>query len=232
MRSFTWTDFALGVVRHAIFCGLILAPFAIPLIAQDRVRLVRNEKERRVDILIGGKPFTSYIWPENLKKAALFPLRTAEGTLVTRGFPLDPRPGESVDHPHQVGSWFNYGDVNGIDFWNNSTYRTPEEGAKMGTIVHRRIIAIKSGGMRGELVVAQDWLLPDGTRILQETTRFTFYGAKGRRFVDRVTTLKALNAKVVFKDSKEGLFGLRVRRELEQPAKGPNPPDRCERKCG
>ena len=221
MKSFTWTDFARGVVRQAILGGLILAPLAIPLIGQDRVRLVRNEKERRVDILIDGKPFTSYIWPENLKKPVLFPLRTAQGTVVTRGFPLDPRPGESVDHPHQVGSWFNYGDVNGVDFWNNSIYRTAQEAGKMGTIVHRRIIAIKRGGTRGELAVAQDWLLPDGTRILQETTRFTFYGAKGRRFVDRVTTLKALNAKVVFKDSKEGLFGLRVRHELEQPAKEP-----------
>ena len=40
----------------------------------------------------------------------------------SRGFPLEPRPGERVDHPHpQRGSWLNYGSVNGVDFWNNST---------------------------------------------------------------------------------------------------------------
>ena len=50
-----------------------------------------------------GKPFTSYVWPERLAKPVLYPIRTARGTIVTRGFPLDPRPGERVDHPHQVG---------------------------------------------------------------------------------------------------------------------------------
>src|SRR5262249_1831460 len=76
--------------------------------------------ERRVDILVGGKAFTSYIWPTTLKKPVLYPLRSASGTVVTRGFPLEPRPGERVDHPHQAGLWFEYGDVNGLDFWNNS----------------------------------------------------------------------------------------------------------------
>src|SRR5262245_22458769 len=76
--------------------------------------------ERRVDVTVAGKPFTSYIWPERLAKPVLYPIRTAGGTLVTRGFPMDPRPGERVDHPHHVGLWFNYGDVDGVDFWNNS----------------------------------------------------------------------------------------------------------------
>src|SRR2546428_4858337 len=33
-------------------------------------------------------------------KPTLYPLRTASGKLVTRGWPLEPRPGERVDHPH------------------------------------------------------------------------------------------------------------------------------------
>ena len=70
----------------------------------DYVQVVKHESDRRVDILVGGKPFTSYIWPTTLKKPVLYPLRTAKGTLVTRGFPLDPRPGERVDHPHRPGS--------------------------------------------------------------------------------------------------------------------------------
>ena len=104
------------------------------------VTVTPNEAARRVDVSIGGRPFTSYIWPERLKKPVLYPLQSASGTLVTRGWPLDPRPGERVDHPHQVGLWFVYGDVNGVDFWNNSEALTPEEQAKMGTIVHRKIV--------------------------------------------------------------------------------------------
>src|SRR6266478_1197004 len=83
------------------------------------VNLKVDEAGRRVDVTVDGKPFTSYVWPTTLKKPVLYPIRTAEGTVVTRGFPLEPRPGERVDHPHHVGLWLNHGDVNGFDFWNN-----------------------------------------------------------------------------------------------------------------
>ncbi len=80
----------------------------------DRVTVSVNEQARRVDIAIGGQPFTSYIWPATLKKPVLYPLRTAKGTIVTRGFPLEQRPGERVDHPHHAGLWLNYESVNGL----------------------------------------------------------------------------------------------------------------------
>src|SRR6266571_4787522 len=57
----------------------------------DRIRLTPDEAANRVDISIDGKPFTSYIWPATLKKPVLYPLRTARGTIVTRGYPLEPR---------------------------------------------------------------------------------------------------------------------------------------------
>src|SRR5258707_5793872 len=91
------------------------------------VQLVVKEADRRVDVTIDGKPFTSYIWPTTLKKPVLYPLRTASGTIVTRGYPLEPRPGERDDHPHHAGLWFNYESVNGIDFWNNSDAIKPED---------------------------------------------------------------------------------------------------------
>jgi len=185
------------------------------------VNVVPNEAGRRVDVTIEGQPITSYIWPESLMKPVLYPLRTAKGTIITRGFPLEPRAGESVDHPHQVGLWFNYGDVNGIDFWNNSTVRTAAEKTHMGQIAHRRIVSTKNGKSSGELQVEMDWLMPDNSPILHESTRFVFRSAPNLRAIDRITTLTALGRQVVFNDSKEGLLGLRVTRELEQPAKEP-----------
>jgi len=114
----------------------------------DRVSIVVNEQARTVDVSIDGKPFTSYIWPTTLKKPVLYPLRTAKGTIVTRGFPLEQRPGERVDHPHHAGLWFNYESVNGIDFWNNSEAIKPENAPKMGTIVHRSIVSQKAARNR------------------------------------------------------------------------------------
>ncbi len=188
------------------------------------VNIVPNDAEQRVDILVDGKPFTSYLYSDKiktLKKTVLYPLRSANGTAVTRGFPLDPKPGERVDHPHQIGFWFNYGNVNGYDFWNNSDAIPPERAGKMGTIRHRKIDKIVNGKGEGELDVTMDWLIPDGTPILQENTRFIFRAAKGFRAVDRITKLTAVNGPVAFPDNKEGVIAVRVTRALEHPTNKP-----------
>lgn len=44
-------------------------------------------------------------------------LRTSNGVEVRRGFPLEPRPWESVDHPEQTGVWFGHGAMDGDDLW-------------------------------------------------------------------------------------------------------------------
>ena len=80
--------------------ALVVALLASAAAQAQRVQLVVNEAGRRVDVLIDGKPFTSYIWPTTLKKPTLFPLRSASGAIVTRGYPLEPRKNERVDHPH------------------------------------------------------------------------------------------------------------------------------------
>ena len=200
---------------------LVAAVLALPLGAATGVEITVNESARRVDVTIDGKPFTSYIWPGTLKKPVLYPLRTAQGTPITRGFPLDPRKGERVDHPHHVGLWLNHGDVNGLDFWNNSDAIPAADAPKMGTIQHRRIVEAKSGADKGELIVETAWMTPDNKQLLKETTRFVFRGGANARTIDRITTLTALDQKVVFRDSKEGFLGMRVRRELEQPADKP-----------
>jgi hypothetical protein len=109
------------------------------------VKITPNEAERRVDVTIDGKPFTSYIWPTTLKKPTLWPIRAANGAVITRAFPMEAKAGERSDHPHHVGLWFNHGDVNGFDFWNNSEAIKPEEAKKYGTIVHKRIAGAKGG---------------------------------------------------------------------------------------
>ena len=214
-----WTSVTLSATAAAFWAALLSC--AAGATAAARVEVQPRPKERRVVVRVDGQPFTDYIWPERLRKPVLYPLRTAKGTIVTRGFPLEPRPGERVDHPHQVGLWFNYGDVNGVDFWNNSEALTAEEAARMGTIHHRAIVTSRSGAGRGELEVALDWAMPDGSTVIREETRFVFQADARRRGVDRITTLTARGKRVVFADSKEGLLGLRVTRALEEPSKEP-----------
>jgi len=187
----------------------------------DRISITVDEQDRRVDVSIDGQPFTSYIWPTKLAKPVLYPLRTAKGTIITRGYPLEPRGGERTDHPHQVGLWLNYENLNGIDFWNNSEAIKPKDAPKMGTIQQRAVLSARGGNDQGALEVEADWLTFDKKVLLKERTRYVFRGGTNFRSVDRITTLEAQDEKVVFADAKDGMLGLRVVRALEAPSDKP-----------
>ncbi|GAC1653568.1 MAG: hypothetical protein NVS4B3_16790 [Gemmatimonadaceae bacterium] len=211
---------ALVLVVAALGCAG--AAVRAPSSPAYRVEVLPRDADRRVDIVVDGQPFTSYLYStETLKKPTLYPLRTASGTIVTRGFPLDPRPGERVDHPHHVGLWFNHGNVNGLDFWNNSTAIPAERASQMGTILHRAVRRAESGTGAGVLEVTADWVDAQKKPILREDTRFVFRAGAGMRAIDRITTLTALAEPVTFTDDKEGVIGMRVARALEQPSTTP-----------
>ena len=198
--------------------ALTAAAISLAARADDRISIVDKPSEHRVDVTIDGKPFTSYLYPSTLQKPVLYPIRSANGLVVTRGYPLEPRAGERADHPHHVGHWFNYGDVNGYDFWGHSDETPKERKAKAGTIVHKAVTRASSGADRGELAVRADWNLADGSTLLQEETRFVFAGTPGRRAIDRTTTWTAASQPVTFNDTKEGAFGIRVARALDHPS--------------
>lgn len=202
--------------------AIMLSP--VLLFAQTKpVKLVRDDANKKVQVLIDNKPFTAYFYPgpDVLKKAVLYPIYSPKGTLVTRGWPLDPRGGERIDHPHHVGIWMNYEDANGHDFWNNSIQLTEKDlkTRTFGTIVHTGIKSVKSGKNKGELKVTADWLDKNGKLMLTEETTYIFQGSDNQRIIDRITTLKAADKEVFFKDVKDGFFAIRVARQLEHPSK-------------
>jgi len=209
--------------KPLILGGLMLcmACSAQPSKETTRFNIVENEADKRVDITIDGEPFTSYIYPDELMKPVLYPLRTSKGTFVTRGWPMDPRPGERVDHPHHVGMWFNYGNVNGLDFWNNSTAIPAEKKDGFGTIKHVSVNNMTADNDKAELEVTMNWQKPDGTNLLKEETKYIFTGEGDERAIELITKLTALDEDVSFMDNKEGLLGIRLARELEHPSDKP-----------
>lgn len=194
--------------------AIVLALAGPAVSAAAGVEVSVQEAGRRVEVRADGRLFTAYRWGSGQKKPILYPVRTDRDLEVTRGFPLAPRPGERTDHPHHAGLWFSYGDVDGVDFWNNSDSHA--RSAAMGVIEHRAVRKAASG-KRGLLDVELEWILPGGRPALREETRFVFSTGKRRRTIDRITRLTALGEPVVLGDSKEGLLGLRVARFLEHP---------------
>lgn len=198
--------------------------FAIPLVALAPVvfaqkslpvTVLKSATENKVDISIGGKPFTSFLYPDSLEKPVLYPLRAASGTVVTRSFPLESRAGDPTDHPHHIGLWFNFENLNGLDFWNNSYAIPANKKNKYGWVRTDRILETKSGDT-GILTYHANWTNQQKDVILEETTRYEFSGGDKQRVIDRFTTLKA-NKDAVFNDAKDGLLGIRLAHELQMP---------------
>lgn len=201
-----------------MICVLLLS---LPIFAsaQKVFKIVEQKHKKQVDILFDGKLLTSYCYYDSSFKPILFPVNTVDGITVTRGYPFQPVAGERTDHPHHTGIWLNYESVNGLDFWNNSTAIAPEKRNHYGTIVHNKIVDKNVNGNEATLATSASWKRPDGKVLLNEQTIFHFSVSGNNFIIDRTTRLTAADTTVVFKDVKDGMFAIRVARELEMPSK-------------
>ena len=186
----------------------------------EYVKLDRKDDKHRVDVIVDGKLFTSYQYPENMEKPFLYPVISPDGQVITRGFPVDPRKGERVDHPHHIGIWFNHGNINGLDFWNNSSAIPADKKDEYGHINLQKIVRTENG-KKGVLEVIADWDDNKGNTLLSENTTYIFSGTGNLRIIDHIATLTAVNGPVTFNDSKEGMFAIRVDRAFEMPSDEP-----------
>lgn len=186
----------------------------------DVITFEHDEASAQVHVRLDGQPFTSYLYHDSLEKPVLWPILTSSGKAVTRGFPFAPRPFERTDHPHHVGHWMNYGDVNGLDFWNNSYRVSEDRKPRFGWIHHREILEMETRGELGLLKVRMSWTDHEEEPLLEEVSTFTFSRQGGVAIIEREATLTALGQRVAFTDNKEGFFAIRMTRELEHPTEG------------
>ncbi len=184
-------------------------------IHDGNVEFRHDETENKLEISINGDFFTNFFYPDTAKKPVLYPIHNSSGIVITRGYPHNPRPWEIVDHPHHVGLWLNFGNVNGLDFWNNSFRVSPENQHRYGTIKFREFISENPG--RNTLVVGSDWVDVNNNVLLDEETTFVFEEKNGVRSIERTSKLTAVQD-VTFKGDKEGLLGLRMDRAFQEPS--------------
>jgi hypothetical protein len=182
------------------------------------VEFVRPASGKQIDVMIEGQHFASYKWPEGVYKPVLHPILTSSGTIITRGFPLSPRPGERPDHRHHVGNWMNYGNVNGFDFWGNG--HTGGRSPNGGEIKLLDVEQLSGGMGEGTMITTSSWVDPEGNELLAEKTEYHFIADSSIRMIDRITTLTAGDQPVSMSDTKEGMFAIRVARQLELPSDG------------
>jgi Family of unknown function (DUF6807) len=118
-----------------------------------------------VDITIGGRPFAAYHFNPVVSKPYLYPVRSAEGTIVTRGFPMvKDIPDEDHNEPHQRSMYFAHGNISGFDFWGEAAYRhwSHHSVKTFGRTVFRKLDELEGGPDSGRLKAEFDLVTASG----------------------------------------------------------------------
>lgn len=198
----------MPLFRLAVAFALLSSSVAVARAAQ----LSADKTAEGVTIKIDGAPFTEYRIQSG-SKPIIWPIVGPTGALLTRNYPMAKGVGEKEDHIHHRSLWFTHGNVNGIDFWAETGVKTP-----LGTIKHREFIEV-AGGETARVATRNDWLAPDGKRQLEDE-RHVVFGVDGEtRWIDFTIKLIACDGPVVFGDTKEGAFGIRVNEVVKVDAK-------------
>ena len=196
-RSFNLLSLIAGFVVFAAGCS-----------TAEGVKFVKGDN--KIEVLVGGKHFTSYLYGDELTKPVLYPVHTPSGIVVNRGYPLAEVQGESKDHPHHVGLFFTYDRVNEEGFWNNTT--SPPQ------IKHIKVTKMAGGTGKGKLSTISHWVGKTGQVLLEESRNMVFYAGEDEYAIDFSIDLTAQDTEVVFGDTKEGMFAIRVAPWLRETA--------------
>jgi Methane oxygenase PmoA len=197
---------------------VVSSAFPAFLAGEGPVELKREGNQ--IDVLIGGQPFTTYYFDPAVAKPYAFPVRSAQGTVVTRSFPMVANaPGEDHDEPHQRAMYFAHGDINGFDFWGEAAFPrwSRHSQATFGRTVFRKLDEMSGGAEFGILRAQFDLLMPNGQGTAEETQAFTFRGDADSRIIDCEFTIRASRGPVNMGDTKEGTFAIRLVKALESP---------------
>jgi hypothetical protein len=189
-------------MKKAVFILLISMFVANLMAAPPKVELVKGEN--RIDVLIAGELFTSYLFGENLTKPLLVPVRTPSGIEVNRRHPLTEIEGGSTDHEHHVGIFFAVDLVNGVKFWNNKSL-SPQ-------IRHKEITEVVSGNGTGKLSAVANWVDENKQVLLEEKRTMLFIAGEHEHeyAIDLSIDLTAKCPRVLFEDIEEGMLAIRL----------------------
>lgn len=195
---------------------------------QDNIKCSFISSYKQIQVLAGNKLFTTLLYDTTitqpngvpLMKPVLWPVYSPSEIVVQRQFPLRLVNGESRDEPHHEGIFFAYssnGEVNGNSFWAGQQGDT--------RIVQTKITQRETNHGKAILGTRNNWIGRDGNVVLVEDRKMIFSASKPQRSIDFTFHLIAQNKDVMFKDTKEGMFAIRVADWLAENSHGnPNPP--------
>lgn len=211
-------------MKKTLFCSFLLGFTFLSsgCLSENRVEFIKTDDQ--IDVMVNNQLITSYLIGQQLSKPILYPLTSPSGEAVTRWYPLKEVEGESNDHAHHTGVFFTYGsngEVNGNSFWYNPHDSPPfNMDAKLPRISHVEILEIAEGRGNGKLVTLNHWIDKYNKPILEENRVMEFFVREDEYIIDFTIRLTPVDTTVTFKDTKEGLFAIRVADWLAENARG------------
>jgi hypothetical protein len=192
-----------SIVLGAVLVGLGNVP---ALHAQ--VRMVWNKDA--TTFYVGDELVATY-HRAGYAKPIFWPVNAPGAIPLTRNYP--PPEGQAKDHPHQKSAWFCHGDVypegldfmspiknvKGVDFWS--------EAKGHGKIVTASAVHQESPPA---VIAKNEWQTAGGNRIMDETRKISLHDLGKSRLIVVEIDLHASVCPIVFEDTKEGAFGVRI----------------------
>lgn len=198
--------------------------FGEPAPIADIEGVILHKTDDAVQVDIEGQLFTRYYY-RGLPKPVLWPIIGPTGRSVTRSYPMtDALESERQDHHHHRGLSFTHGDINGTDFWSESS--------KSGRAAHREFVELADGPVCGVIRTRNDWVtgewqkreprtvdgvhlggwnpVAEPTKLCEDEREIRIYRVGNGRLLDYTITIRATNQELVFGDTKEGSFGIRL----------------------
>jgi hypothetical protein len=171
-----------------------------------------HRSEHGAAVTVDGQPFAEYVTKSG-HQPVIWPIVGPGSQRMTRQYPLaEQLPSEKKDHPHHRSLWFNHGQVNGKDFW-----MEPNQDGPNNQIVHRDFVEMKSGDV-ARVVTRSDWISNE-EKVCEDERTILFGADEHGRWIDFAVEVHASDGDLLFGDTKEGSFALRVPGTMDVDAK-------------
>jgi hypothetical protein len=195
--------------------ALLLFVFLTPNMRAEEVSITPGKEV--IEFKIGSSLVTRYHIGEKVAKPYLWPLMAKGDIPTTRAWPMKEGDAqETKDHVHQKSAWFCHGDiipegielkakikgVEGVDFWSEAPN-------------HGKIVCVSVGEPKGNRITTKnEWRTSDGVKIMDEIRTLSLQEVGEGRLIVVEIQLQASVCNLIFADTKEGAFGVRVHDRL------------------
>lgn len=158
-------------------------------------------EEQALEIRVGNRVASKFYSGDAWDKPFLYPIRTVSGKVLSRGWPIEPREGDSNDHTWHRGFWYGHGIINGADFWR-------EQGReKTARLINKSKPRVLKSGVTVDLAMTP----PSGKPIGSLREEYRLMGKDALRIIDVVITVQADGGQdLTFGDTDDGGFAFRL----------------------